>query len=233
VEAARLAAFLGKSLSTAYALLASLVSEGFAEREGSTYRLSKSALAPSATRLAEPEKLSDALEELYLRTRERTYLALLDREGRLRLSTRGRQGLPKLAGLEDQVSEGFHALALGKAVLAYMDSQAQAPHLQNLKAFTRLTITDPLTLEEELTKVRQMGFAVEIEEHTDGISGVAVPIFRDGTVMGAFGVVVPSRRFPYAFTRLVQAVQEVARAASSRTQVEPSPPRRSQASPTQ
>jgi len=224
VEAARLAAFLGKSLSTAYALLASLVSEGFAEREGSTYRLSKSALAPSATHLAEPEKLSDALEELYLRTRERTYLALLDREGWLRLSTRGRQGLPKLAGLEDQVSEGFHALALGKAVLAYMDSQAQAPHLQNLKAFTRLTITDPLTLEEELAKVRQMGFAVEIEEHTDGISGVAVPIFgRDGAVMGAFGVVVPSRRFPYAFTRLVQAVQEVARAASSHAMVEEAP----------
>ncbi|ADD28063.1 AMP-binding protein [Meiothermus ruber] len=225
VEAARLAAFLGKSLSTAYALLASLVSEGFAERDGSTYRLSKNALAPSPNRLAEPEKLSDALEELYLRTRERTYLALLDRDGKLRLSTRGRQGLPKLAGLVDQVSEGFHALALGKAVLAYMDSQAQAPHLQDLKAYTRLTITDPLTLEEELAKVRQMGFAVELEEHADGISGVAAPIFSpDGTVIGAFGVVVPSRRFPYAFTRLVQAVQEVARAASSRVQVEHTPP---------
>ncbi|GEM83951.1 AMP-binding protein [Meiothermus hypogaeus] len=222
VEAARLAAFLGKSLSTAYALLASLVSEGFAEREGSTYRLSRTALAPAPTRLAEPEKLSDALEELYLRTRERSYLALLNHEGKLRLSTRGRQGLPKLAGLEEQVFEGFHALALGKAVLAFLDAEAQAPHLQNLRAFTHLTITDPLTLEEELTKVRQMGFAVELEEHADGISGVAAPIFGpDGVVMGALGVVVPSRRFPYAFTRLVQAVQEVARAASSRSRVEP------------
>lgn len=225
IEAARVAAFLGKSLSTAYALLASLVSEGFAEREGSTYRLSKSALVPASNRLTEPAKLSDALEELYLRTRERSYLALLDRDGRLRLSTRGRQGLPKPAGLADQIAEGFHALALGKAVLAYMDGQTQVPYLQSLKAFTRLTITDSLTLEEELAKVRQMGFAVEIEEHTDGISGVAAPIFRqDGSVMGALGVVVPSRRFPYAFTRLVQAVQDVARAASSRRQDAHTPP---------
>lgn len=224
VEAARLAAFLGKSLSTAYALLASLVSEGFAEREGSTYRLSKTALAPTPARLAEPEKLSDALEELYLRTRERAYLALLNHEGRLRLSTRGRQGLPKLVGVDDQVTEGFHALAMGKAVLAFLDEETQANHLQNLKAFTHLTITDPLTLEEELAKVRQMGFAVEIEEHADGISGVAAPIFgRDGQVIGAFGIVVPSRRFPYAFTRLVQAVQEVARAASSHARVEQAP----------
>ncbi len=216
VEAPQLAAFLGKSLSTAYALLASLVSEGFAERDGSAYRLSKNALAPSRAPLAEPEKLSDALEELYLRTRERTYLAQLTPEGKLRLTTRGRQGLPKLAGVDDQITEGFHALAMGKAVLAFLDAEAQTAHFQNLKAFTHLTITDPLTLEEELTKVRQMGFAVEIEEHTDGISGLAAPIFgKDGQVIGAFGVVVPSRRFPYAFTRLVQAVQEVARAASS------------------
>ncbi|MCX7783655.1 MAG: AMP-binding protein, partial [Meiothermus sp.] len=232
VEAARLAAFLGKSLSTAYALLASLVSEGFAEREGSTYRLSKTALAPAPTHLAEPEKLSDALEELYLRTRERTYLALLNREGRLRLTTRGRQGLPKLAGVDDQITEGFHALAMGKAVLAFLEAGAQAIHLQNLKTYTHLTITDPLTPEEELAKVRQMGFAVEIEEHTDGISGLAAPIFgQDGQVMGAFGVVVPSRRFPYAFTRLVQAVQEVAKAASSHPRIEPAPPPEPEALP--
>ncbi|WP_299425272.1 AMP-binding protein, partial [uncultured Meiothermus sp.] len=233
VEAARLATFLGKSLSTAYALLASLVSEGFAEREGSTYRLSKTALAPAPAHLAEPEKLSDALEELYLRTRERTYLALLSREGKLRLATRGRQGLPKLAGLDAQITDGFHALAIGKAVLAFLDAEAQSSHFQNLKAFTRLTITDPLTLEEELGKVRQMGFAVEIEEHADGISGLAAPIFgTEGQVVGAFGVVVPSRRFPYAFTRLVQAVQEVARAASSHAPVEPAPADEAQTLPT-
>ncbi len=216
VEAARLAAFLGKSLSTAYALLASLVAEGFAEREGSTYRLSRAALAPAPAPLARPEKLSDALEELYLRTRERSYLALLGREGELRLSTRGRQGLPRLAGLEDQVTEGFHALALGKAVLAFLEAEAQARHFQYLRSFTPLTITDPLTLEEELAKVRQLGFAVEIEEHGEGLSSLAAPVFGpEGQVVGALGVLVPSRRFPYAFTRLAQAVQEVARAASS------------------
>lgn len=222
MEAARLAAFLGKSLSTAYVLLASLVSEGFVVREGSTYRLANTALKPAPAGLLDPGKLSHALEELYLRTRERTYLALLDSQGRLRLSTRGRQGLPKPPGLDNQVTKGLHALALGKAVLAYLDPKELAFYLQELQAFTRLTITDPLTLEEELCKVRQMGFAVEMEEYADDISGLAAPIFScDGRVMGAFGLVVPSRRFPYAFTRLAQAVQEVARAASSHSRVEP------------
>ncbi|RDI94905.1 acetyl-CoA synthetase [Meiothermus sp. QL-1] len=221
VEAARLAAFLGKSLSTAYALLASLVAEGFAEREGSLYRLSRTALARTPPPLVEPERLSDALEELYLCTRERTYLALLDREGRLRLATRGRQGLPKL-GVEEVVGEGFHALALGKAVLAFLPPEAQAPHLQNLRAYTHLTLTDPLTLEEELARVRRMGFAVDLEEHALGLSSLAAPIFDpQGQVVGALGVVVPSRRFPYAFTRLARAVQEVARAASSHPLPEP------------
>lgn len=219
LEAARVAAFLGKSLSTAYALLASLVAEGFAEREGTTYKLSQDALAPtSPANLAQPEKLTDALEELYLRTRERAYLGVLTREGKLRLSSRGRQGLPKPPGLDGDLATGFHALAIGKAVMAYMDVEAQNRHIQHLEARTPLTITDPLTLEEELAKVRQMGFAVSLEEYTEGLSSLAAPIFGpEGQVMGAFGVMVPSRRFPYAFTRLLQAVQDVARAASSQT----------------
>ncbi|HEU4743422.1 MAG TPA: helix-turn-helix domain-containing protein, partial [Meiothermus sp.] len=49
LEANEVARMLGKSLSTAYALLASLVAEGFAEREGASYRVSKTALAPAAS----------------------------------------------------------------------------------------------------------------------------------------------------------------------------------------
>jgi acetyl-CoA synthetase len=134
LEAAQVAVLLGKSLSTAYALLASLVAEGFAEREGNAYRLSQRALAPVApSPSAEPGKLQHGLDELYLRTRERSYLALLHRDGKLRLSSRGRQGLPKPAGLEGDLSRGLHALALGKAVLAFMDEGQQALHLSHLE----------------------------------------------------------------------------------------------------
>jgi acetyl-CoA synthetase len=215
LEAGQVARLLGKSLSTAYALLASLVAEGFAERVGTTYRASQSALsAVPGKSLAEgeaTERFHDALEELYLRTRERTYLGLLTREGRLRLQSRGRQGQPKPPGLEGESTEALHALALGKAVLAFLEGEPPG----QLRAYTPNTLTEPVALQDELRRVRQMGFAVEIEEFAQGISAVAAPIFdREGKVMGAFGVVVPSRRFPYAFTRLVQAVREVAHTAS-------------------
>ncbi|WP_147372972.1 IclR family transcriptional regulator, partial [Calidithermus terrae] len=227
LEAAQVARLLGKSLSTAYALLASLVAEGFAERVGTTYRVSQNALSP----VSGPghgdtnalERLHDALEELYLRTRERTYLALLTREGKLRLQSRGRQGQPKPPGLEGDSTEALHALALGKAVLAYLDA---APPGQ-LRAYTPNTLTEPVALQDELDRVRQMGFAVELEEFAEGISAVAAPVFGpEGRVIGAFGVVVPSRRFPYAFTRLAHAVREVARAASGHLPGEshPAPP---------
>ncbi|MER3462491.1 MAG: acetyl-CoA synthetase, partial [Thermus sp.] len=143
LEAAQVARLLGKSLSTAYALLASLVAEGFAERVGTTYRVSQDALSPvSGQGQGRGEgnaldRLHDALEELYLRTRERTYLALLTREGRLRLQSRGRQGQPKPPGLEGDSTEALHALALGKAVLAHLDA---APPGQ-LRAYTPNTLT--------------------------------------------------------------------------------------------
>jgi acetyl-CoA synthetase len=215
LEAAQVARLLGKSLSTAYALLASLVAEGFAERVGTAYRASLKALSvvPSAS-LSESEsleRLQDALEELYLRTRERTYLGLLTREGRLRLQSKGRQGQPKPPGLEGESTEALHALALGKAVLAFLDGEPPG----ELRAYTPNTLTEPVALQDELHRVRQMGFAVEIEEFAQGFSAVAAPIFGpEGRVVGAFGVVVPSRRFPYAFTRLVRAVREVAHTAS-------------------
>lgn len=83
LEASEVARMLGKSLSTAYALLASLVAEGFAQREGASYRICKTALSPAAPvrRIDALARWQDALEELYLRTRERVYLALLTPEG--------------------------------------------------------------------------------------------------------------------------------------------------------
>ena len=217
LEASEVARMLGKSLSTAYALLASLVAEGFAQREGASYRICKTALSPATPvrRIDALARWQDALEELYLRTRERVYLALLTPEGGLELATRGRQGLPKPEGLEGQVKEAFYAFALGKAVLAFLPKEELTQRMGELHPLTPYTFTDPLALREELARVRQMGFAVELEEYALGLSGLAAPIFGpDGGVIGSLGVVVPSRRFPYAFTRLLRAVQEVSQASA-------------------
>ncbi|MER3536977.1 MAG: hypothetical protein C4301_05675 [Thermus sp.] len=103
VVAQEVAQILGKSLTTAYALLNSLVDEGFAKKTERGYR----------PRIFPQEKgtdLGEALEELYLRTRERSYLVLLDPQGPV-LLTRGRQGQPHPLG--ETLPKEWHALALG------------------------------------------------------------------------------------------------------------------------
>ena len=86
VGAKEVARLLGKSLSSAYALLHSLMEEGFVVKEEGGFRLARQKPVP-----LEPTPLEEALEELYLRTRERCYLALLTPQW-VRLKTRGRQG---------------------------------------------------------------------------------------------------------------------------------------------
>ncbi|MDM7324279.1 MAG: helix-turn-helix domain-containing protein, partial [Thermus sp.] len=160
-EVARL---LGKSLSTAYALLNSLAEEGFAAKTERGYRL----VQAKPLRL-ETTPLEEALEELYLRTRERCYLALLTPEG-VRLKTRGRQGQPHPLG--DTLPEEVHALALGKVLLAY-----GALPLPSLRPRTPYTLTDPLALEAELARIRESGLAAEMEEYAPGLSALAAPLF--------------------------------------------------------
>jgi acetyl-CoA synthetase len=209
LEAAAVAALLGKSLSAAYALLASLAEEGLIERNGSSYRLTRPSIPLR-------EHLKEALEELYLRTRERSYLALPE-EGGLWLLSRGRQGLPRPYGPDRLLCSGLHALALGKVILAFEARKLE----ERLEGLTPFTLTDPLALQEELSKIRQLGLAVEIEEFALGYSGIAVPILREGKLLGALGVALPARRFPFAFHRLAQALFELAGIASRQV---PSPP---------
>lgn len=59
--------------------------------------------------------------------------------------------------------------------------------------------------------MRESGLAVEMEEYALGVSGIAAPLFDpEGRLVGAIGVKVPTRRFPFAFPRLARALLEVA-----------------------
>ncbi|AEV15885.1 Acetyl-coenzyme A synthetase [Thermus sp. CCB_US3_UF1] len=226
VEVKEVARLLGKSLSTAYALLNSLAEEGFAVKTERGYRLGQAGLAPiPGSSSGRSPYLVEALEELYLRTRERCYLALLTPEG-VRLKTRGRQGQPHPLG--ETLPEETHALALGKVLLAY-----GALPLPPLRPRTPYTLTDPVALEEELSRVRESGLAAEMEEYAPGLSALAAPLLGPGgEVLGALGVVVPSRRFPFAFSRLARALSEVAQVSPHLSPPAPPPlPPPAEASP--
>jgi DNA-binding IclR family transcriptional regulator len=215
VRADRVAVEVGKSLSTAYHLLASLCDEGFAERlEGGLYR---SASAP-ALGAAPERRLTDAVEELFTRTRRRSYLGLIAGGGIEIAHIRGRQGVARMPGLGTRIElDAAHSLAMGKIVLALLPRPALERRVaRGLARFTDQTITHPRALLAELDELRARGFAIDREEHTDDFCCVAAPMFdARGRLAGILGLSATVGVFDAERRRLSQAVLEVARAGGS------------------
>ena len=110
-----------------------------------------------------------------------------------------------------------HCTALGKALLAYepgaVDRLVQAGELPKL---TPRTITEPEALQEELGRVRRLGYAVDDEEFHLGNFCVAAPVrnYR-GTVVAAISVsLAKSRLEAEPKEKFVEAVRAGAAAIS-------------------
>ncbi|WP_430782664.1 IclR family transcriptional regulator [Actinoplanes sp. G11-F43] len=109
----------------------------------------------------------------------------------------------------------LHATALGKVLLAYRAGGSKP----DLEGYTRLTLTEPRALAGALERVREAGWAYEVEEFLLGQAAIAAPIRGyGGLVVGAIGVSGPvdricdSRYRPEP--RLIGYVRDAARAIS-------------------
>ncbi|WP_246998140.1 IclR family transcriptional regulator [Halosolutus gelatinilyticus] len=90
----------------------------------------------------------------------------------------------------------LHCSSAGKAILAHSPRERVDEILDRweLPALTENTVAGREELYRELEAVRDRGVAFNREEHVDGLNGTAVPIRRDGTVLGALAVAGPSHR---------------------------------------
>lgn len=216
VGAEDVAAALGKSVSTAYYLLTSLCEEGYAvhERRG-VYRAARGleeltavAERPAAVRA----ELASAVDELFLRTRKRSYLGMV-RPGSIEIvAFAGRQGVPRMPGLGSEIRDSAHALAIGKVVLALLGPKALTHYAaRGLTAFTPNTITSADALGRELERVRAHGYAVDREEFDEDFCCIAAPIF-DGQqrLVAALGLSTTARVFDRDRRKLAEEVRAVA-----------------------
>ncbi len=90
-----------------------------------------------------------------------------------------------------------YCTAVGKAILSVLDFEEQSDILDqlSLQALTDKTKTDRAELLNELYVIGTRGYAIEQDEHVDGISGVAAAILdHRGQPVGAIGLVGPSSR---------------------------------------
>ncbi len=90
----------------------------------------------------------------------------------------------------------LHCAALGKALIAFGGAELPGGHLEQR---TDRTVTSRAALADELTAVRERGYAVTVEELEPGLVAVAAPVFADGgIVIGALSVSGPASRLTTA-----------------------------------
>lgn len=107
-----------------------------------------------------------------------------------------------------------HCTAHGKALLAFLTMEQIEKLLSDgLQRFTEHTIVDKPKLFEELRKIREKGYAVDLEERVLGVRCVAAPVFSSQQeVIGAIGISGMIQNMPLerveAHAQVIKAIAE-------------------------
>jgi len=112
----------------------------------------------------------------------------------------------------------IHATSIGKCLLAFLplnELERLLPRL-TLTPFTANTISDHEAFRRHLEGIRQRGYAVDNEEHREGLRCVGAPVFDlRGDLVAAVSIVGPAFRIPHAeIPQLACRVIECAQAIS-------------------
>ncbi|RMI28573.1 IclR family transcriptional regulator [Nocardia stercoris] len=176
VSASELARRAGLALSTTHRLLQAMTATGFLEQDPDTARYR---LGPTVAELGRVARHRRGLHRA-----EPELAALSQRTGvTADLAVRVGAHAVILAGGSLDGDHGralrrpLHSTALGKVLLAWSDlSDEQIAALSPLAPLTDRTITDPVALRAELSRVRAAGFALNDGESASGVRTVAVPV---------------------------------------------------------
>jgi DNA-binding IclR family transcriptional regulator len=212
----------GLNLSTCYHLLNTLVAAGYATKQGDTQRfaLTGKVSYPAYTGLEQawivPE-LQPHLHAVRDATRETAYLSLRqDGEIVVGAIVDSPQAL-KVSLLYVGYNGAAHALALGKAILAYMDDRDVTDYLDRhgMPFLTTNTISELAALKAELTAVRRRGYSLDLEEFAPGVCCIGAPIFGvAGRVAASLAISLPASRYHTGADVLVDHVVAAANAAT-------------------
>jgi len=107
------------------------------------------------------------------------------------------------AAIRSMVREPAYCTATGKVLLSALGAQEFDKYVQgvDLQPFTPQTLTSKAELRREIGKVRESGFALDLEEFVPNLCCVAIPV-RDhngGAPLAAISIAMPKMRFKKAF----------------------------------
>jgi IclR family KDG regulon transcriptional repressor len=187
--------------SSVYRILSTLAQYGYIEQDNDTtrYKLGYKFLEISSKLLESIDLRAEAkpyLQELESETNEVIHLVVYDQgevvyieklEGNETLRMHSKVG--KRAPM--------HCTSVGKAILAYLPTSIVTDILERkgMPMHTNKTITHKEDFIKELIKVKQSGYALDLEENEYGITCIAVPIFdHSGKVVAAASISGPTTR---------------------------------------
>jgi DNA-binding IclR family transcriptional regulator len=204
------AARTGLVVSTAHRLLASLADRGYVRQTSpqGRYALGLKVLELAGGMQARTAALTVAarphLERLRHATGETANLVVLDGDRVVYVDqVAGRHTVRMFTELGS--SAPAHTTGSGKAMLAYWPAETVANLYpcarEPLERMTPRTHTSLESLRHDFARVRRRGYALDNEEHEDGVSCVAAPVFdRTGTAFAAISISAPTTRITHAGT---------------------------------
>jgi DNA-binding IclR family transcriptional regulator len=213
---------VGLNKTTTYRLLTALEAEGLVQRgaSGEGYRLGPEVMALGSRALGASDLRNAGRSELFAlaqATRETASLEVLVGPHALILDE-AMGG--HLMGTTPSVGTRWpaHATATGKVLLAELSEEDLPAVLAELPAQTPKTLTDIAQLRRELQRVRERGYATNVEELEVGYMAVGVPVrAQGGRVVAALGIGGPRLRLsPERLAELARPMTEAAARISER-----------------
>jgi DNA-binding IclR family transcriptional regulator len=169
--------------STAHHLLQTLVSFGYLRQDPATrgYELTAKLFRLTA-RVWTPEQIGRMAEpvaaELTALTGEGSSVAAYH-NGAVTIVAKCDPGGPFRVVQQLGATRPIHATAVGKAIVAFLPAGERAAVTAQLgfERYTPHTLVTPAAFEAELERIRSAGYALDDEEHYEGIRCIAAPIF--------------------------------------------------------
>jgi DNA-binding IclR family transcriptional regulator len=169
---------------TAHRLIQTLITAGYLDQDPLDGRVSVGySVLQLAGALLDRNRLRlealPHLQDLALKSGERVNLGILHKQRLLYLAGVEKPSLPTIYSRFGRTAPA-HCCSLGKAILAYLPQ----PELQAFLAGAKLTRMTPHTISnvrqfaKELARIRELGYAIDSEEHMKGTFCVAAPIFN-------------------------------------------------------
>jgi len=211
------------SAASAYRALSTLKELGYVRQhpEDAKYQLTLKICSISAQVLDSIQLRQVAhpfLQQLTSATNETTHLAVLEGTEFAYIDKVDNAQAVRMRSRVGQRGR-LYCTAVGKSILAFVpETELERLLLPiDLRPLTEHTITDPTKFREELTNIRQLGYAVDDEENEVGIRCIGSPVYdHTGRLAAALSIsgwtiTMTKERIPELVPLLLQTCQKISR----------------------